>query len=375
MRKIIKLAAPPRGFFNSKTTRLYCRPVDLIFHAKDDQYNLNSSSQSLVGGNTSFKDIEIILRDERNIYAFRTSIETAREWGLAEGCSEKIEKLMLSIVSRRTGFLGLRNDNTPLLMGVVNASPDSFYKGASNVGQQSAIARAHSLIEEGADIIDIGGESTRPGSKPISVSEEIDRVIRVIENVRGFGVPISIDTSKSSVMQAALAAGASIINDISALTGDPKSLTIAVKSRVPVILMHMRGTPLTMQKNPKYDNSLLDVYDYLQWRVSLCMKAGILSENLIVDPGIGFGKNDEQNLLILRRMSLFHSLGLPVLLGVSRKSLIGGLSVGEPADKRLPGALATALSAAAEGIQFLRVHDVSETKQALRIRQALTDSF
>ena len=139
--------------------------------------------------------------------------------------------------------------------------------------------------------------------------------------------------------------------------------------------MHMRGTPLTMQKNPKYDNSLLDVYDYLKWRVSLCMKAGILPENLIVDPGIGFGKNDEQNLLILRRMSLFHSLGLPVLLGVSRKSLIGGLSVGEPADKRLPGSLATALCAAAEGIQFLRVHDVSETKQALRIRQALTDSF
>ena len=126
---------------------------------------------------------------------------------------------MLSIVSRRTGFLGLRNDNTPLLMGVVNASRDSFYKGASSSGQQSAIARAHSLIEEGADIIDIGGESTRPGSKPISVSEEIDRVIRVIENVRGFGVPISIDTSKSSVMQAALTAGASIINDISALTG------------------------------------------------------------------------------------------------------------------------------------------------------------
>ena len=375
MRKIIKLAAPPRGFFDSKRTRLYCRPIDLIYNTKDDQYNLDCFNQSLVGGDMSFKDIEIILRDESNIYAFRTSIETAREWGLAEGCSETIDKLMLNIAGRRAGILSLRNDNTPLLMGVVNASPDSFYDGDASLGRQSVIARAHSLIEEGADIIDIGGESTRPGSKPISVSEEIDRVISVIENVRGFGVPISIDTSKSSVMQAALAAGASIINDISALTGDPKSLNIAVKSRVPVILMHMRGTPLTMQKNPKYDNPLLDVYDYLQWRISLCTKAGILPENLIVDPGIGFGKNDEQNLSILRRVSLFHSLGLPVMLGVSRKSMIGNLSGGEPADKRLPGSLATALFAAAEGIQFLRVHDVSETKQALRIKQVLTDTF
>ena len=152
MRKIIKLAAPPRGFFDSKRTRLYCSPIDLIYNTKDDQYNLDCFNQSLVGGNMSFKDIEIILRDESNIYAFRTSIETAREWGLAEGCSETIDKLMLNIAGRRAGILSLRNDNTPLLMGVVNASPDSFYDGDASLGRQSVIARAHSLIEEGADI-------------------------------------------------------------------------------------------------------------------------------------------------------------------------------------------------------------------------------
>ena len=224
-------------------------------------------------------------------------------------------------------------------------------------------------------IIDVGGESTRPGSRSIKTSEEIDRVVDVIEGIKGFGVPISIDTSKPKVMEAALSAGASIINDITALTGDPNSLSLAVKHKVPVILMHMKGTPLTMQKSPEYDSPILDVFDYLQWRVSVCLRAGILPENLIIDPGIGFGKNDEHNISILTRISLLHSLGFPILLGLSRKSLIANLSNGEPADKRLPGSLAAAIYAAAQGVQLLRVHDVSETRQALTIKEALQCSF
>ena len=374
MREIIKLAAPPRGFFVPGVTHIYCRPINLIHLPQFDNDTVETTYCRLAGGNLAFEKIELIMRDQQYIYSFETSIDTARAWALAEGCIEELDRLMFMLVNRRAGHFE-ESDTSPLLMGIVNVSPDSFFGAATSFNTEAAISRAHSLIAEGVDIIDVGGESTRPGSKSIKTSEEIDRVVDVIEGVKGFGVPISIDTSKPKVMEAALSAGASIINDITALTGDPNSLSLAVKYKVPVVLMHMKGTPLTMQKSPQYDSPILDVFDYLQWRVSVCLRAGILPENLIIDPGIGFGKNEEHNTSILTRISLFHSLGFPILLGMSRKSFIASLSNGEPVDKRLPGSLAAAIYAAGQGVQLLRVHDVSETRQALTIKEALQCSF
>ena len=374
MREAIKLAVPPRGFFVPGVTHLYCRPVNLIYSPQLDQDTLEPSYCRLAGGSLVFEKIELILRDQQHIYYFESSIDAARAWALAEGCIEELDRLMFMIVSRRAGYLE-EKDSSPLLMGIINVSPDSFFGGATSFNTEAAISRAHSLIAEGVDIIDVGGESTKPGSRSIKTSEEIDRVAAVIEGIKGFGVPISIDTSKPKVMEAALSAGASIINDITALTGDPNSLSLAAKNKVPVVLMHMKGTPLTMQKRPQYDSAILDVFDYLKWRVSVCLQAGILPENLIIDPGIGFGKNDDHNISILTRISLLHSLGFPILLGMSRKSIIASLSDGEPVDKRLPGSLAAAIHAAGQGVQLLRVHDVSETRQALAIKEALQCSF
>ena len=374
MREVIKLAVPPRGFFVAGVTHLYCRPVNLIYLPQIDQDTRESSYCRLAGGSIVFEKIELILRDQQHIYSFESSIDAARAWALAEGCIEELDKQMLMIVSRRAGYFE-EKDTSPLLMGIINVSPDSFFGAATSFNTEAAISRAHSLIAEGVDIIDVGGESTRPGSRSIKTSEEIDRVIAVIEGIKGFGVPISIDTSKPKVMEAALSAGASIINDITALTGDPNSLSLAAKYKVPVVLMHMKGTPLTMQKRPQYDSAILDVFDYLKWRISVCLQAGILPENLIIDPGIGFGKNDDHNISILKRISLLHSLGFPILLGMSRKSIIASLSDGEPVDKRLPGSLSAAIYAAGQGVQLLRVHDVSETRQALAIKEALQCSF
>jgi len=253
-------------------------------------------------------------------------------------------------------------------------TPDSFSDGTDRSNASIAVSHAHALIEAGADLLDIGGESTRPGSAGISRAEEIDRVVPVIERCTGFGVPISIDTTKAAVMEAALAAGAAIVNDISALNGDPESLGVVARAKVPVILMHMQGAPRTMQDDPSYDCAPLDIADYLAGRVAACERAGVAESDVIVDPGIGFGKTDRHNLAVLARLGLLHGLGVPVTLGASRKSLIGRLSRGEEPGDRLGGSLAIALGAAAQGVQILRVHDVAETKQALALHHAVLDA-
>ena len=191
MREIIKLAAPPRGFFVPGVTQMYCRPVNLIYLPQRDQDTLESLYCHLAGGNLAFEKIELIMRDQQYIYSFETSIDTARAWALAEGCIEELDKLMFMLVNRRAGHFE-ESDTSPLLMGIVNVSPDSFFGAATSFNTEAAISRAHSLIAEGVSIIDVGGESTRPGSRSIKTSEEIDRVVDVIEGIKGFGVPISL---------------------------------------------------------------------------------------------------------------------------------------------------------------------------------------
>lgn len=259
----------------------------------------------------------------------------------------------------------------PLLMGIVNVTPDSFSDGGRFLDPSSAVQHGLRLVEEGADLLDIGGESTRPGAAPVSVQEEMDRVLPVIEGLRGGGVMISIDTRHAATMRAALAAGAGMINDVTALTGDPDSLAVAAAARVPVCLMHMRGVPGTMQDRPHYEDVTAEVAGYLAARADACERAGMAREALIVDPGIGFGKTLEHNLALLKNISVFKGMGCKVLIGVSRKSFIAGLCPGAEAAERLPGSLAAALWAAAQGADILRVHDVAATRQALAVFQAL----
>jgi dihydropteroate synthase len=255
----------------------------------------------------------------------------------------------------------------PRLVGVVNVTPDSFSDGGRYLSAEAAIAHGLRLADAGADILDIGGESTRPGSKPMAVAAELARVLPVIEGLRGkTPALLSIDTRNALTMRRAAQAGVDLINDVSALTHDPASLAAAAATGLPVVLMHSQGAPEAMQVNPSYDDVALDVYDALERRILACEAAGIARARLIVDPGIGFGKTLVHNLALLGALSIFHGLGCAVMLGASRKSFIGQLT-GAEVTERLPGSLAAALAGVEAGVEFLRVHDVAATRQALAV--------
>jgi dihydropteroate synthase len=255
------------------------------------------------------------------------------------------------------------------VMGILNATPDSFSDGGLYLQSEQAIAHGLRLAEDGADIIDVGGESTRPGAKPVSVEEEIHRVIPVIEGIRRESeIVISIDTYKAPVAEAALAAGANMINDISALRFDEAMVDLLAEHDVPVVLMHMQGEPQTMQENPQYNDVILDIITFLRERITAAVAAGV--SQIIVDPGIGFGKTVEHNLEILRRLDELKSLGRPILIGPSRKSFIGRLS-SAPLGGRLPGTIASVVLGIAKGADIVRVHDILEVKRAVQVADAI----
>lgn len=256
----------------------------------------------------------------------------------------------------------------PLVMGILNITPDSFSDGGRHHAPEAAIAAAHAMHAAGAAIIDVGAESTRPGAAELPVADELARLAPLWSGLAG--LPLSVDTRKAPVMAAALDAGAAIINDVSALLHDPAALPLVAARRCPVILMHHQGTPDTMQLAPRYDDVLLDVFDWLEGRIAAAVAGGISPDTIIADPGICFGKGLEHNLALLRRLSLFHGLGVPILLGASRKSLIAKVAGDVPVEGRLPGSLALALAGANAGVQLLRVHDVAETVQALHLWRA-----
>ncbi|KTC76878.1 dihydropteroate synthase [Legionella brunensis] len=261
----------------------------------------------------------------------------------------------------------------PLIMGILNVTPNSFSDGGRYLNREIAVAHALQMVAAGADIIDIGGESSKPGAEPVSCSEELARVIPVIEKLRAeTDVCISIDTTKAQVMQEAVAAGASLINDITALN-DPKSLQIAAQLNVPVCLMHMQGEPMTMQKQPQYSNDIIDeLNSFFQQKIHICLSAGIKFENLILDPGFGFGKLPEHNLRIVKHLSAFKEHKLPVMLGASRKTTLGVI-LEKPVEQRLFGGLAIGMFAALQGVAILRTHDISETKEVLTMLEAITN--
>ncbi len=270
------------------------------------------------------------------------------------------------MAQKPTSFAGLSLDK-PCIMGVINVTPDSFSDGGEVYTQAEAIARGRKMVNAGADILDIGGESTRPGAQKISCSEELDRIIPVIEGLRETGRVISVDTRHAEVMAIAISAGAHIINDVTSLTDDPESLEVAARLGCPVVLMHMQGNPITMQSEPKYVDAPRQVSDYLLGRIEVCIRAGIEQSQIAIDPGIGFGKTVKHNLQILNEIDRLHDHGCAIVLGVSRKSFIGALTNTKNPQGRLPGSLAALLHARTRGVQIFRVHDVAETKQALDV--------
>jgi len=261
----------------------------------------------------------------------------------------------------------------PVLMGVLNTTPDSFSDGGRFDTLQAARAHAAEMVAQGADMLDVGGESTRPGAALVPAHEELSRTAPIISALKeaGVGVPISIDTRKAVVAEGALAAGANVLNDVSAFSFDAQMLDIARKSGAPICLMHAQGDPRTMQKDPRYDDVVLDVYDYLEDRVSLALEAGLARYQLIIDPGIGFGKTADHNLALIRGLSLFHGLGCPILLGVSRKRFIGTIGNAPDPAKRAAGSVAVALNGLSQAVQIIRAHDIEPHAQAFALWDAM----
>ncbi|MEJ6401504.1 dihydropteroate synthase [Yoonia sp. 2307UL14-13] len=268
--------------------------------------------------------------------------------------------------------IGALSMDRPRIMGILNVTPDSFSDGGQFGDVTQATRHALKMVKNGADIIDIGGESTRPGAEPVPVHDEIARTVPAIKAiVAQSNVMLSVDTRKAAVAQAAVAAGAGLINDVAAMTFDPGMGAMMAQAGLPVCLMHAQGDPATMQADPRYDDVLLDVYDLLDDRIGAAVSAGISRECIIIDPGIGFGKTLQHNLALLRGLPLFHALGCPVLLGASRKRFIGTLGATEQTQDRMAGSVAVALYALRQGVQIVRVHDTFETKQAFDLDWAI----
>lgn len=336
---------------------LYLRPLGLFPDAAAHETVLPLSNTGL-----AFGLVEVIERQGENTTRAFVPVQALKE---KAATNAEIAGLLHNLISPRAAWAGLPLDQTRI-MGILNVTPDSFSDGGQFFDCGQAVQQAQKMIAQGADIIDVGGESTRPNAMQPDEAEELRRVIPVIEKISS-NVVVSTDTRRAAVMEQAVAAGAVIVNDISALTYDPAALNFIAQNNIPVVLMHMQGTPQTMQDNPRYDHAALDVHDYLKERISACERAGLSRANIIIDPGIGFGKTLDHNLQILSHLSLFHGLGCGILIGVSRKSFIGKLNDNADAQNRLPGSLAGAVYAVSQGVQILRVHDVVETRQALHI--------
>ena len=359
---IIFEPAPRRGLSVSALPQPgYARPADLVYGASAEAAVAAGDGLPLAGGPIAFRSLDLIRRDVDAVRLQTVPVADLDPDILPSGLLDRLTAPRDPVWST----------DGPAIMGIVNVTPDSFSDGGRFASRDAAIGQGRRLAEEGARILDIGGESTRPGAAEVSIDQEIDRVVPVIEVLAGEGHCVSVDTRKAPVMRAALDAGASIVNDVSALTHDPDAPALLAARNCPVILMHMRGEPGTMQADPRYECAPLEVYDELRARLAAAEAAGIARERLVVDPGFGFAKTAIHNIQVTAWLALLHGMGRPVLFGGSRKSSIAVLSRGEPADDRLPGSLALALAGADLGAQTVRVHDAAETAQAFALRRAI----
>ena len=348
---------------------MYLRPTAFV----DAPFGHDGRVARLAGGLLWFSAVELLRIEQGRLTAELVSVE---------GIEERLDDAGRAAWKHITGprpplLLGERvvRLDQPQVVGIVNVTPDSFSDGGVHQDGSIAIRAGHDMAAAGAAIVEIGGESTRPGSKPVWEGDEIARILPVAKQLAGAGTALSIDTRKAAVMEAALGAGVRMVNDVSALTFDERATGTVAAAGCPVVLMHHQGTPETMQQAPHYDRPvLLEVYDWLEARIKAAVAAGIDRARIIVDPGIGFGKTVQHNLQLLNGLSLLHGLGCPIMLGASRKRMIGALSNEAPADKRLAGSVALALKGADQGVQLLRVHDVPETVQAVKVWRGLRDA-
>jgi len=341
-------------------------PRNLVFGAEAKYLISIGAAVPLAGKDMAFLNFEIqssekILGSIPLLY----SIKEIESWNTNFIAKNDIKKLLKQYSFKPKEFLGLKNKKF-YIMGILNITSDSFSKASNNIlSKEEAIKKALMMYEDGASIIDIGGESTRPGAMKVTTEEEQKRVIPIIKELSKFNIPISCDTRNSSTMQAAIDEGATIINDISALSDD-KAADIISKNNSGLIMMHMQGQPNNMQNKPMYKNVSFEIKKYLESKKNYAIKKGIKEKNIIIDPGIGFGKNDTHNLKIFKDLALLHSLKSHILVGASRKSIIGRITNTNPSE-RLPGSVSLAISSLTKGVKFFRVHDVKETKQALTI--------
>jgi dihydropteroate synthase len=349
-------------------TRTLLRPTGFV----DSPFGHDGKVARLAGGLSWFAAVELIAVEGEK----RSSAELVPVEGLESRFDDDMAAQWTALTSPRPPLaLGERvvRFDQPQVMGIVNVTPDSFSDGGRFADAAGAAEAGAEMAAAGAAIVDVGGESTRPGAKAVWEGDEIDRVVPVVRQLGAGGAAVSVDTRKADVMAAAIEAGARMVNDVSALTHDGRSAGIIAASSVPVVLMHHKGAPETMQDDPRYEDVLVEVYVWLEERIGAAEQAGIARERILIDPGFGFGKNVAHNLELMNGLALFHSLGCPLVVGASRKRTIGALSGEAPADQRLGGSIALALKAAEQGVQLVRVHDVPETVQALRVWRGLRD--
>jgi len=350
------------------TSRTLLRPTGFV----DAPFGHDGKVARLAGGLTFFAAVELLKVDGNR----RVSTELVPVEGVEHRFDDDMAAQWAALTAPRQPLtLGTRTVrlDQPQVMGILNVTPDSFSDGGNYAEAGPAVEAGVQMSSEGAAILDVGGESTRPGAQQVWADDEIARVRPVVERLASSGAAVSIDTRKSEVMTAALEAGAKLVNDVSALTFDPRSADIVAAAGVPIVLMHHLGQPETMQQDPRYDDVLVEVYLWLEERIAAAEAAGIARSSILVDPGFGFGKTVAHNLELMNGLALFHSLGCPIVLGASRKRTIGALSNEAPADARLGGSIGFALKAVEQGVQVVRVHDVPETVQALRVWRGLRD--
>jgi dihydropteroate synthase len=361
---------------DASADRLWLRPFGLITgHAAVDAVAAGHA-RPLTGPSLAFSLVAALsLGSDRRPISMTSTITELELWiaGVGARFTQRVREQLALLSAPRPPWAGF-DLNSPILMGVINVTPDSFSDGGQWFDTERAVAHGRALLTAGADIIDVGGESTRPGARELPPGEEIERIEPVVRALAESGAVVSIDTRHKAVMEAALDAGARIVNDVSALTHDAESAALVARRGASVVLMHMRGDPRTMQRDPVYHSPLIEVLEFLKGRIEACIAAGIPGQHIAIDPGIGFGKLVPHNLELLSGIASFHTLGCGIVLGVSRKSTIARLSGSEPPQARLPGSLAAALSAVQQGVQVLRVHDVAETRQALAVWRAIAAS-
>jgi len=345
--------------------KYYTRACNFYYGSTSKDKIKKKLSLPLNGNNLiSFDTIEIITRKNKK------KINIGEIKNLNYKIKNKIKK-DIKLITKKKKFKGLNFFNFPILMGVVNLTPDSFSDGGKYNKKNLGFDHANYLIKKGCKIIDIGGESTRPGAKDIDKITEWNRINKTLKKVSKLNIFISLDTRKSWIMEKGIKNKVNLINDVSGFDYDPFALNILKKFNIPFVIHHMRGSPKTMQKKPSYKNVLLDIYDFFEHKIKKIRSLGIKHNNIILDPGIGFGKNLKHNMTLISNISLFHSLGFNIMLGISRKRFIKDISGNNDSKERLGGTISSSLYAMNQGIQILRVHDVNEVNQSIKVFKSL----